>query len=106
MTYIGSPPAERLMPMTRGCDKLFTVQRTQSGSPTAFDAGTTVYIYLDIDRANPTKVDAVVSGSTAAFNIPSTTCDLARSGTKFRIVLDYGTVEIPLIVGKVERHDG
>ena len=106
MTYIGSPPAERIIPVTRGCDKLFTIQRIQDDAPTNFAAGTTVYMWVDIDKTAPTKVDATVSGSTAAFAIQSTTLDQCRTGTRWRIVLDVGDVEIPLLVGTFERHDG
>ncbi len=104
--YIGSPPAEKLIPVTKGCDRLFTIQRTQNGNPVNFDNGTTVYMWVDIDKANPTKVDATVSGSSAAFAIQSTVLDLVRTGTRWRIVLDVGNTEIPLLVGRFERYDG
>lgn len=106
MSYIGSPPAEKIIPVTRGCDRLFTVQRIQDDEPTAFDQGSTVYMWIDIDRAAPTKVDATVSGSTASFAIQSTVLDQVRNSTRWRIVLDQGATEIPLLVGKFERHDG
>ena len=105
--YLGAPPAVKTIPVTKGCDRAFTVQRTNSsGSPVNFDAGTTVYMWIDIDRANPTKVDAVVSGSTAAFTISDTICDQVRSGTAWRAVIDLGDLEVPLLVGRFERHDG
>lgn len=106
MSYIGGLPIKKTIPVTRGCDRAFTLQRTQNGSPTNFASGTTVYMWIDIDRASPTKVDAVVSGSTAAFHIQSTVLDLVRTGTKWRAVLDLGDFEVPLMVGKFERHDG
>lgn len=107
MTYIGAPPQERIIPVTRGCDRLFTLQRRDSeGDPQNFEAGSQVYMWIDIDRSAPTKVDAVVSGSTAAFAIQSDVLDQVRSSTRFRVVLDVGTTEIPLLVGKFERHDG
>lgn len=105
--YIGAPPAEKLIPVTRGCDRSFTIQRTNAqGQPVNFDAGNTVYLWIDIDRTNPTKVDAVVSGSNAAITIPDSVCDAVRTGTRFRAVLDQGDLEIPLLVGRFERHDG
>lgn len=107
MTYIGSPPQERIIPVTKGCDRLFTIQRLDAqDAPQNFEAGSTVYMWVDIDKTNPTKVDATVSGSTAAFAIQSTVLDLVKSTTKWRIVLDVGTTEIPLLVGRFERHDG
>lgn len=106
MSYVGSPPPQKIISITRGCDRAFTLQRIQNGSPTNFDPGTTVYMWIDIDRKNPTKVDAVVSGSTAAFHLQSTILDLVRTGTKWRAVLDLGDLEIPLMVGRFKRYDG
>lgn len=105
--YIGAPPAEKLIPVTRGCDRSFTIQRTNAqGQPINFDAGNTVYLWIDIDRTNPTKVDAVVSGSNAAITISDTVCDQVKTGTRWRAVLDQGSLEIPLLVGRFERYDG
>ena len=105
--YICAPPAERVIPVTRGCDRAFTVQRVSStGAAVAFDAGTQVYMWVDVDKAAPTKVNAVVSGSTAAFALQSTLLDLVKDSTRWRIVLDVGESETPLLVGKFERYDG
>lgn len=105
--YIGAPPAEKLIPVTRGCDRSFTIQRTDAqGNPLNFDAGNTVYLWIDIDKSNPTKVNAVISGANAAITISDTICDAVKTGTRFRAVLDQGELEIPLLVGRFERHDG
>lgn len=105
--YITPPPQTATIPVTRGCDRSFTLQRTDTaGDPQDFNAGTTVYLWVDIDKAEPTKVEAVVSGSTAAFTIPDTVCDQVKTGTRWRAVLDQGDLEIPLLVGRFERHDG
>lgn len=106
MTYIGQPPIERVIPVTRGCDRRFTVQRTQDDEPTAFDAGSEVYMWVDIDKAAPTRVDAVVDGTDALFALESELLDQVRNTTRFRIVLDVDTFEIPLVIGRFERHDG
>lgn len=106
-SYVCAPPAERVIPVTRGCDRSFTIQRLDTGgSAVSFDAGSSVYMWIDIDRAAPTRVDAVVSGSTAAFVLDYTVCDLVRTGTRWRIVLKIGSSELPLLVGRFERHDG
>ena len=106
-SYICPPPLEKLIPVTLGCDRSFTVQRVNSsGTPVNFDAGTTSYIFIDINRDTPTRVNAVISGSTAAFTITSTVCDSVKNGTRWRIVLDFGELEVPLLVGRFERHDG
>ena len=105
--YICAPPVEKLIPVTRGCDRAFTVQRVNTaGSPGSFDAGTQVYMWVDLDKASPTRVNAVVSGSTAAFAVQSAVLDLVKNSTRWRIVLDVGELEVPLLVGRFERHDG
>ena len=105
--YIGTPPAERVIPVTRGCDRSFTLQRLDdTGNPTAFGAGTAVYLWIDIDRIAPTRVDAVMNGSTAAVTISDAICDQVKTGTRWRAVFHQGTIETPLLVGKFERHDG
>lgn len=105
--YLIPPPVEKVIPVTRGCDRLFTVERkNEAGESTNFATGSAVYMWIDIDKTAPTKVDAVVSGSQAAFSIQSTVLDLVRTGTRWRIVLDVADTETPLLVGKFERHDG
>ena len=105
--YLCAPPLEKVIPVTRGCDRAFTVQRVNStGAAVSFDPGTQVYMWVDLDRAAPTRVDAAVSGSTAAFALQSTVMDLVKSSTRWRIVLDVGQLEVPLLVGKFERYDG
>ena len=105
--YICAPPAERVIPVTRGCDRSFTIQRLNSGgTAVSFDAGSSVYMWIDVNRVTPTRVDAVVSGSNAAFTLDYAVCDLVKTGTRWRIVLDLGAAEIALLVGKFERYDG
>ena len=105
--YIGEPPQEALIPITRGCDRAFTIKRVDpSGAAVNFGSGTTVYMWVDVDRTNPTKVDAAVSGSTAAFHIQSTLLDGIKTGTRWRIVYDQGDLETALLVGRFERRDG
>lgn len=103
--YIGAPPVAKKIPVTRGCDFSFTIQRVNAQSqPVNFDVGTTVYVWVDIDP--PVKVNAVVSGSTAAITIPDAVCDQVKNSTRWRAVLDKGDLEVPLLVGKFERNDG
>ena len=105
--YVIPPPVEKVLPVTRGCDRAFTVKRVDdSGNAVNFSAGTTVYMWVDIDAANPTKVNATVSGANAAFVIDSVVCDQVRNGTRWRAVLDQGDLETPLLVGRFERRDG
>ena len=105
--YIGTPPAAKKIPVTRGCDFSFTIQRVDDqGQPLNFSGGTTVYVWVDIDKDNPVKVNAVVSGSTAAVTISDAVCDQVKNSTRWRAVIDSGDLEIPLLVGKFERNDG
>lgn len=105
--YVVSPPLEKTIPVTRGCDRAWTLQRVDlDGNPVEFDEGTEVYIWVDIDPADPTRVDAVVSGSTAAFVLESEITDLIKNNARYRIVLDRGELEVPLLVGRFERRDG
>lgn len=103
--YIGAPPAAKKIPVTKGCDFSFTIQRIDTeGEPADFDAGTAVYVWVDIDP--PVKVDAEVSGSTAAVTIFDSVCDLVKNSTRWRAVIDQGDLEVPLLVGRFERNDG
>jgi hypothetical protein len=105
--YLISPVAERTIPVTRGADRAFTIRRVDDqGDPVNFGMGTTVYMWVDIDVSDPTKVEAAVSGSEAAFLLPSTVLDQVRNRTRWQIVWDQGDVEIPVLVGRFERNDG
>ena len=103
--YIGAPPATKKIPVTKGCDFSFTIQRVNTqGQPLNFDPGTAVYVWVDLDPA--VKVNAVVTGSTAAVTISDAVCDLVRNTTRWRAVIDQGDLEVPLLVGRFERNDG
>ena len=107
-SYLIDPPAEYIIPVTRGADRAFTIARVDdAGAPVDFGDGDTVYMWIDVDDpSNPTRVDAVVAGSFAAFVLPSTVLDLIYSRGRWRTVWNQAGLETPLIVGKFERHDG
>lgn len=105
--YITPPPEAKLISVTRGCDTSFTVRRVDGNeTPVNFAPGTAVAVFIDIDKAAPTRVDAMVSGADAAITIPDSVCDQVKTGTRWRAVLDIGDSETPLLVGRFERHDG
>ena len=105
--YIGAPPAEKVIPVTLGCDSAFSIRRTdEEGEPTDFDPGTEVYMWIDINKLDPTKVFATISGNTASFNLQSTVLDQVRNTTRWRAVYDIGSNETALLVGRFKRHDG
>jgi len=106
--YIGTPPAQRIIPVTRGADRLFSIRRRdEQGDPQDWDA--TLFIDIDIDKAAPTRVNAEVTDDVAVIRIESTLCDQVRNSTRWRILMsqpDTPTLETPLLVGTFERHDG
>lgn len=105
--YVVPPPVSKVIPVTLGCDRAFTVQRVDTlGAPLAFDAGTTVYMWVEVAAGAPVKVDAVVTGAEASFVLESTVCDQVKNNGKWRAVLDIGDLELPLLVGRFERRDG
>lgn len=104
--HVIAPPAARVLPVTAGCDRAFTVQHAPAGQLTDFPAGATVRIAIDIDRDNPTIIDATVERCNAAIRIPANICDQVRTGTRYRVLLDLGSVELPLVVGTFQRFDG
>lgn len=104
---LGTPPQQAVIPVTRGCDRGFTIRRVdENGDPLNYPAGVTMYLLIDIDRDNPTRVDALISGSTASFTISDAVCDQVTGSTRWRAIFDQGSLETPLLVGRFTRHDG
>lgn len=105
--YLTAPPRAFVIPVTRGCDRAFTVRRKNSSGDLA-DWDSSVYISIDIDKSDPTVVSAEVDGAYATFRLESSVCDLVKnSTTKWRIVMsDANGLETALAVGVFERHDG
>lgn len=106
MAYIVDPLANNVIPVSRNADRAFTVQRvTAEQQPQNYDAGSTVTMYLDIDKAAPTTITATVSGPNAAIVIPSSVADRCKTGTTWQVVLNHNT-KTPLLVGTIVRNDG
>jgi len=103
--YLGRPPQTWVLPVTKGCDRTFTVRRKNSAGQLE-DWNALVYIVVDIDKANPTRINASVDGAIAEFIIDDNVCDLVKNTTKWRIVMSINSIETPLAVGNFERHDG
>lgn len=107
--YVVPPPIEdKVVSLTKGTDCVFTLRRRDADdNPVDWDVA--VWVFVDIDRKNPTKVPAVVTGPLAAVRIESETADLIRDGAAWRVARSTdGTpsLERPLMVGYFERHDG
>lgn len=105
--YVIPPPTEKIIPVTRNCDRPFSVERVDAnGNQTNFAQGTTVYMWVEIRGGDPVRVDATINGAIAAFLLESTLCDQIKNNGRFQVVLDLGDRELPLLVGKFARHDG
>lgn len=105
--YLGDPPEERVIPVTKGCGKRVTINRVDDvGDPV--DYGGDVFFDIDIDKTAPTRLTAVVDGDSAEVVIPFDTADLTKTGMAWRAILSVtGTPPpAPILVGSFERHDG
>lgn len=106
--YIAPKLPNRVIPVTRGTDRLFTVRRrTAQGQPQ--DWNCSVFIDIDIDKVAPTRIAATVAADLASVRIESTVADQCKSGTTWRVVMSQAgspTVETALLIGTFERNDG
>lgn len=107
--YVVPPPIEgKAVSLTKGTDCAFTLRRRDSdNNPVDWDAA--VWVFVDIDRKNPTKVVADVTGALAAVRIESDVADQIRDGAAWRVARSIDgapSLERPLMVGFFERHDG
>lgn len=105
-SYFGGKPPKRFsIAVTRGCDRVFTIRRRDAAGALAAWGGE-VFMVVDVDRSNPTVVDATVDGSDAVIVLESALLDLVKNSTRWRIVLSESGVETALAVGMFERADG
>lgn len=106
--YIYGKLPNRVIPLTRDCDWVFGMARKDAlGDPVDWDGS--IYMLIDIDRAEPTRIDGEVADENATIKVESEVANLCRNGTTWRVVLSGATdptTEIPLLVGKFERNDG
>jgi len=106
--YLTPRLENKKIPLTKNCDRVFAISRKDSvGDPVDWDAE--IYMLIDIDRASPTQVDAVVVDELATIRVEADVADLCRTGTTWRVVMQQDTdptTETPLLVGTFERNDG
>lgn len=109
--YIAPKLPNRVIPVTKGTDRLFTIRRrNEQGQPQDWDCE--VFIDIDINKASPTRIAATIDQDLAAVRIESTVADQCRAGTTWRVVMaqagdtDSPTVETALLIGIFERNDG
>ena len=105
--YIGDALQPKVIRVTRGADRKFTLRRKDTdGNPVNWDAQ--VYMSLDIGRT-PTRVDAQVTGPDAVFQIEAEVLDLAKSANTWQAIVSQPgspSLETPLMVGTFLRQDG
>jgi hypothetical protein len=110
LTYLVSPPQQFVIPVTRGADLQFMVNRVDSSqNPVNWNAA--VYITVDVpDQDFPTSVQAAVNGNQAIILLPMTLNDQVNVRTRWRMYMQTpngaGTLTVPVAVGHFERDDG
>jgi len=110
LTYMVAPPQQFVIPVTRGADLQFMVNRVDaSENPVNWDA--TVYITVDApDPDFPTSVQAAVAGNQAIILLPVALNDQVSVRTRWRMYMQVpngtGTLTTPVAVGHFERDDG
>lgn len=107
--YIAPKLPNRVLPMTKGTDRVFSIRRKDSdGTPRDWDCD--VFIDIDIDKTAPTRVQAQVVDDLAVVRIESNIGDQCRNGMTWRAVMSQvstgSSLETPLLVGIFERNDG
>lgn len=106
--YLTPKLTNRIIPLTRDCDRVFSVNRKDDeGDPVDWDAE--IYMLIDIDKSDPTQVDGVVVDNAATIKIESDVANSCKTGTTWRVVMQVDsdpTTETALLVGTFERNDG
>lgn len=109
--YITPKLPNRIIPVTKECDRIITIRRRDpdTAAPVDWGVDVEVYIKIDIDRANPTRVTGVVDASVATIRIESSVLDSVKNGTTWRVIMSQPGVprlETAVMIGVFERNDG
>lgn len=107
--YITAKLPNRVIVVTRDCDRKITVRRRDPITAEPVNWGAEVYMKVDVDRNSPTHVAGEVSGSVATIRLESSLLDNVRNGTTWRVIMsEDGTprFETAVMVGTFERNDG
>lgn len=107
--YIAAKLPNRVLPVVKGTDRQFSIRRRDpdTGDPVDWDAD--VFVDIDINKTNPTRVEATVVDDLATVRIESTVCDQVKTGTTWRAVMSASgepSLETAILVGMFERNDG
>ena len=108
--YAVAPAQQFTIPVTRGADQVFSVNRVDvNGNPVNWNAA--VYITVDVpDQDFPTTIQATVTGNQAVILLPHTLNDEVNVRTRWRVYMQTGSgptlLTLPMFVGHFERDDG
>lgn len=106
MSYLVDKLPNYELPVSRNAERAFSIQKVDTDdNPVDFNPGDTVTMWVDIDRTDPTPIEAVIDGSVAAFVIPTSVTSVVKNNTTWQIVLNEDTA-IPMLVGTFDRNDG
>ena len=109
MTYVNAKLPNHTIVVTKDCDRTLTVRRRHPTTGDAVNWGAAVYILVDVDRNNPTRVEGTVDNSLATIRMESSLLNLVRNGTTWRVVMSQTgapSLETAVMVGAFERNDG
>lgn len=102
----GDPPVKRVIPVTLGADKRYTLRRRNTdGDPVDWDA--VVYVNVQVNPVE--RVDADVTGADAVVDLESDLLDRVKNSTTWQAMASFPgspTNEVPIAVGTFERNDG
>lgn len=107
--YIAAKLPNRVLPVTKGTDRVFSIRRRSPVDGSPMNWGAQVFVDIDISKTSPTRVQASVAADIATVRLESTVCDQVKTGTTWRAVMSVAgtpTLETPLLVGTFERNDG
>lgn len=107
--YITPKLPNRVIVVTKDCDRVITVRRRDPVTGVPVDWGAAVSIKVDLVRGSPTTVNGTVNGSLASIRLESSLLDQVKNGTTWRVVMSQAgtpTLETAVMVGTFERNDG
>lgn len=109
--YVNPKLPNRVIVVTKDCDRTISVRRRDPVTHDEVDWGTDVEVFIrvDVDRTSSTRVSGVVDGSLATIRMESTLLDTVKNGTTWRVIMSQPGVpryESAVMVGTFERNDG
>src|SRR5947209_8971845 len=108
-SYVGPPAVSLVIPVTLGCDFVFSVRRLDANQqPVDYVGPVVCHVTDDRELINET-IPATVTGNMATVRLTPDVLDRVRYSTKWRLAAQdpsfTPTLETPLMVGTFEPHD-